>query len=282
MVEELIDLLAEPGVLANGDGPLYQRLSSALETAMERGHVTPGTLLPPERVLAARIGVSRSTVVAAYERLREAGLVERRQGSGTRIASAALARASGAREAELVQALHRNALFRGVIEGTKGGIDFLGAYLPATERLSPALLAAANEELASTLPHHGYTPHGYPPLQEAIAEHLTSRGLPTLPKQVVVTNGAQQAISLAMAFFVQRGEAIALENPTYPGAIDAATAVGAQLIPVPTGIDGARVGTIADLLARRNPKLVYLNPSFHNPTGTVMPEAARAEVARLI
>jgi DNA-binding transcriptional MocR family regulator len=282
MVEELIDLLAEPGALANGDGPLYQRLSSALETAMERGHVTPGTLLPPERVLAARIGVSRSTVVAAYERLREAGLVERRQGSGTRIAAAALARASGTREAELVQALHRNTLFRGVIEGTKGGIDFLGAYLPATERLSPALLAAANEELASTLHHHGYAPHGYPPLQEAIAEHLTSRGLPTIPKQVLVTNGAQQAISLAVAFLVQRGEAVALENPTYPGAIDAATAVGAQLIPIPGSMDGARVSAIADILANRNPRLVYLNPTFHNPTGTVMPDPARAEVARLI
>jgi DNA-binding transcriptional MocR family regulator len=282
MVEELIDLLAEPGALTQHAGPLYQRLSSALETAMERGDVSPGTLLPPERVLAARIGVSRSTVVAAYERLREAGLVERRQGSGTRIAASAVARNADTREAELVQALHRNALFRGVIEGTKGGIDFLGSYLPAPERLSPALLAAANEELASTLEHHGYAPHGYPPLQEAIAEHLTSRGLPTTPKQVLVTNGAQQAISLATAFLVQRGEAVALENPTYPGAIDAATAVGAQLIPIPTGMDGARVSAIADILANRNPKLVYLNPTFHNPTGTVMPDAARAEVARLI
>src|SRR5256885_2433008 len=235
MVEERIDLLAEPGALTQQAGPLYQRLSSDIQTAMERGTVSPGMLLPPERVLAARIGVSRSTVVAAYERLREAGLVERRQGSGTRIAAAA-GRASGTREAELVQALHRNTLFRGVIEGTKGGIDFLGAYLPATERLSPALLAAANDELASTLQHHGYSPHGYPPLQEAIAEHLTRRGLPTTPKQVLVTNGAQQAISLATAFLVQRGEAVALENPTYPGAIDAATAVGAQLIPIPTGM----------------------------------------------
>src|SRR2546430_959006 len=233
MVEELIDLLGEPGALTQQAGPLYQRLSSALETAMERGDVTPGTLLPPERVLAARIGVSRSTVVAAYERLREAGLVERRQGSGTRIASAAVARASGAREAELVQALHRNALFRGVIEGTKGGIDFLGASPPAPERPPPARPPAPNEGLASPLQHHGYTPHGYPPLQEAIAEPLTSRGLPTLPKQILVTNGAQQAISLAVAYFVQRGEAVALENPTYPGAIDAATAGGAPLSPTP-------------------------------------------------
>ncbi|MFN2592312.1 MAG: PLP-dependent aminotransferase family protein, partial [Candidatus Dormibacteria bacterium] len=182
---------------------------------------------------------------------------------------------------ELVQALHRNELFRGITEGTQG-VDFLGAYLPAPKRLSPALLASANEELSSALQHHGYAPHGYPPLQEAIAHHLTSRGLPTARSQVLVTNGAQQAISLAMAFFVQRGEAIALENPTYPGAIDAATSVGAQLISIPTGMDGARVSTIADILANRNPKLIYLNPSFHNPTGTVMPDPARAEVARLI
>src|SRR5438128_2375778 len=96
--------------------------------------------------------------------------------------------------------------------------------VPLYRRLSSALqTATANEELASTFHHHGYAPHGYPPLQEAIAQHLTSRGLPTVPNQILVTNGAQQAISLAIAFFVQRGEAVALENPTYPGAMDAAT-----------------------------------------------------------
>jgi len=284
MVDELLDLLAQPGALANGGvrGPLYQRLASALERAIELGNAAPGMLLPAERVLATRVGVSRSTVVAAYEHLREAGLVERRQGSGTRIAHTAAARASTTREAELVETLHRNVLFRAFIEGTKVGIDFLGAYLPAPERLSPALLAAADEELKTCLGGHGYAPHGYPPLQEAIAHRLTAKGLPTTANQVLVTNGAQQAISLATAFFVQRGDAVALENPTYPGAIDAASAVGAQLLPIPGGMDGARVSALADILGSRNPKLVYLNPSFHNPTGTVMPDDARAEVARLI
>jgi DNA-binding transcriptional MocR family regulator len=282
MVKSLLDLVGHPEALAGGEGPLYRRLADALVAAVDRGDAWPGTLLPPERTLAERLGVSRSTVVAAYGRLQEAGIVERRQGSGTRIAAAAGGRASSAREAELVETLHRNVLFRGVIEGTGGSVDFLGAHLAATTHLSPQLIAAAGEELGSTLGHHGYFPHGYPPLQQAIADHLTAKGVPTSARQVLVTNGAQQAISLAMAFLVQRGDPVAIENPSYPGAIDAATAVGAQILPIPVGIDGTRIASLADILARHAPRLVYINPTFHNPTGTVMPDAARAEVARLV
>ncbi len=90
--------------------------------------------------------------------------MERRQGSGTRIAASAVARASAARESLLVEALDRNVLFRGVIQGTDGAIDFLGAYLPAVPQFGPAVIRAAGVELATALTHHGYFPHGYPPL----------------------------------------------------------------------------------------------------------------------
>lgn len=281
-MDDLLELLTRSGGWSAGRGPLYQRLSSTLAAAIEGGNVTPGMRLPPERSLAAKLGVSRSTVVAAYEHLREEGLVERRQGSGTRIAAQAAIRKSWTREAELVQALDRNVLFRGIVEGGEGGIDFLGSHLPAPQHLSPALMAAANEEVAIAAQGHGYFPAGYPPLRQAIADYHTARGLPSNAAQVLVTNGAQQAISLANAFFVQRGEAVALENPTYPGAIDAATSVGAHALPLPVGVEGARVDALADVLANRSPRLVYLNPTFQNPTGTVMPAAARAEVARLV
>ena len=283
LARDFVEHLTRSNGWAAGRGPLYQRLSEALQAAIERGDVTPGMRLPAERLLAEGIGVSRSTVVAAYERLQQRGLVERRQGSGTRISPRAVARASQAREAELVEAFDRNVLFRGVIEGVDGGdIDLLGACLPGTERLSPALLATAGRELAVATAHDGYFPAGYPPLRRAIAEYLTSGGLPTTEAHVLVTNGAQQAFSLAASFFVQRGERVALENPTYPGAIDAATAVGAQLVSLPVGVEGVQVNTLREALVAASPKLVYLNPTFHNPTGTVMPDAARAEVAWLV
>lgn len=280
-VNSLLDLVGSPA-LADGEGPLYQRLAAALSDAVDRGVAWPGMLLPPERILADRLGISRSTVVAAYQRLQAAGTVERRQGSGTRVAATAGRGASSAREAELVETLHRNVLFRGAIEGTGGSVDFLGSHLPATSRMSPALIAAAGEELASAAAHAGYFPQGYPPLQAAIARQLTARGVPTSPRQVLVTNGAQQAISLAISFLLHHGDLVAMENPGYPGALDAATAAGAQIVPIPVGMDGARLGSLADILARHSPRLVYLNPTFHNPTGSVMPDAARAEVARLV
>lgn len=281
VASNLLDLVGSPA-LAEGEGPLYQRLAAALGAAVDRGDAWPGMLLPPERVLADRLGVSRSTVVAAYQVLQAAGTVERRQGSGTRVAASAGRGASSAREAELVETLHRNVLFRGVIEGTGGSVDFLGSTLPATARMTPDLIAAAGEELASAAAHPGYFPHGYPPLQAAVAQQLTARGLPTSPRQVLITNGAQQAISLAMAFLLHRGDLVAIESPSYPGARDAATAAGAQIVPIPVGMDGARLGSLADILARHAPRLVYLNPTFQNPTGSVMPDAARAEVARLV
>ncbi|HLJ08019.1 MAG TPA: PLP-dependent aminotransferase family protein [Acidimicrobiia bacterium] len=281
MAQNLLELVGSPEALAAGDGPLYQRLAAAVTAAVEEGRALPGMVLPPERALAEQMGVSRSTVVAAYDRLRDAGVVERRQGSGTRITARAAQRASNAREEELVEVMHRNVLFRGVIEGTEGRIDFLAAHHGATERF-PAVMAAANEELASAALQHGYFPGGYPPLRRAIAEYLTAKGVPTAPGEVLVTNGAQQAISLAMAFLVQRGDAVAIENPSYPGVIDAAAGVGAQMVPIPVGADGARLGALADILATRSPRVVYLNPTFQNPTGCVMPDAARAEVARLV
>ena len=280
MVDDLLRILSQPDLLAGGSGPLYQRLASAVHAALHQAQIAPGMLLPPERTLAEAVGVSRSTVVAAYDHLRDSGVVERRQGSGTRVSPGAVAQVSVAREAQLIEALHRNTLFRGVTEGTQGGIDFLGNCLTAPECF-PDLLASAQHELLGSFGHHGYYPQGYPPLQQAIADYLSAKGVPTTARQVLVTNGAQQALSLAMAFFVQRGEPVAMENPTYPGAIDAATAVGAQLLSIPVDPDGARISALADLLASRSPKLVYLNPTFQNPTGTVMGREARAEVARL-
>ncbi|MGH2717494.1 MAG: PLP-dependent aminotransferase family protein [Actinomycetota bacterium] len=281
MAQNPLELVGSPDALSTGEGPLYQRLAAAVTAAVDEGRARPGMVLPPERALAQQFGVSRSTVVAAYERLREAGVVERRQGSGTRIAARAGRQASIAREAALVEVMHRNVLFRGVIDGTEGRIDFLGAHHGATERLS-SVMEAADEELKSASVHHGYFPGGYPPLRRAIAEHLTAKGLPTVPGEVLVTNGAQQAISLAMAFLAQRGDTVAIENPSYPGAIDAAAGVGAQVVPILVGVNGAGVGALGDILATRSPRVVYLNPTFQNPTGTVMPDAARAEVARLV
>jgi DNA-binding transcriptional MocR family regulator len=262
---------------ASGSGPLYQRLAAALRTAIARGDLPVGELLPPERILARQLAVSRSTVVAAYALLCDEQLLERRQGSGTRVRSAPPRRGSG-----LPGALNRNTLFRRMTEGPGGTIDLTGAYLLEPGGLPDALLEDVYAEMAPLAATSGYSPLGYAPLREAIAAHLSARGVPTTSEQILVTSGAQQAIYMVAWLYLQRGDVALVENPTYPGALDALTAVGARLVSVRTGRYGADLAALGEHLGRSSPRLVYLIPTYQNPVGGVLAEPARRALASLV
>jgi DNA-binding transcriptional MocR family regulator len=281
-IENLVEVLRVVDGWATGRGPLYRRLAEALRAAIRRGDLASGLRLPPERMLAQRLLISRSTVVAAYDQLRQDDLVERRQGSGTRIRSAAEDRRTANPSSGLSRALGRNTLFRRITDGPDESIDLVGAYLLQTGGLPAAALIGVEREVARLSNSAGYAPLGYPPLRRAIADHLSQQGLATVPEQVLVTSGAQQAISLVASLLVQPGDTVVVENPTYPGALDAFATCGARLAWVATGRNGADVEAIAELAARAGPRLVYLIPTYQNPIGSVMPEQRRRQVARLV
>jgi len=138
-------------------------------------------------------------------------------------------------------------------------------------------VAEESQALSAT---HGYLPFGLLALRRGVANYLTERGLPTTEDQVLITNGTQQAIGLTASLFVERGEPVAVEDPTYLGAIDTYNAAGARLLPVSVGSEGVDVARLRDAVGR-GARMAYLIPTFQNPTGTVMPEAARRAVARL-
>src|SRR5579859_272505 len=178
---ELNGLLQRLDVWSAGSGPLYRRLADAVRTAITQGDLSVGELLPPERLLARRLKISRSTVVAAYEILTDERLVERRQGSGTRVC----APASRPAAPSLPGTLNRNTLFRRIIDRPGGTIDLTGAYLLEPGGVPRELMQAAASETASLAETSGYSPLGYTPLREAIASHLSQRSLPTSPDQVL-------------------------------------------------------------------------------------------------
>jgi DNA-binding transcriptional MocR family regulator len=262
---------------SGGAGPLYQRLANALRGAITRGDLGLGVQLPPERILARQLAVSRSTVVAAYELLYDEHLIERRQGSGTRVCSAPAQRANG-----LSVTLTRNTLFRRIVEGPGGTIDLTGAYLLEPGGMPADALEDIHLELASLAESSGYSPLGYPPLRAAIANHLSHRGVPTVADQVMVTSGAQQAIHMIGWLFLQRGDTALMENPTYPGALDAFTAVGARLVGVRTRRTGVDLNALNEHIGRLSPRLVYVIPTYHNPVGGVLGEPGRRMLAELI
>jgi DNA-binding transcriptional MocR family regulator len=254
-----------------GQGPLYHRLAVALRRLIEQGQLRPEALLPPERTLARALAVSRNTVAAAYELLRAEGLIERRQGSGTTVAPRRYS-PSGEYKA--------NAMFLSLLEGSTATID-LTCAVNETSPLVRELLADPATWDAGALDGSGYQPAGLPALREAVAAHLTRRSLPTTAEQVLITTGAQQALSLLARVLLRQGDLVITEEFTFPGALDAVEAVGATVATVPLTRRGADLDALERALCVQRPRLVYLQPSFHNPVGVLMPPDARRRLADL-
>lgn len=267
----LVDLL---GRWSTPDGPLYRLLAARIARLADTAELPAGLRLPPERHLAAALNVSRNTVAMAYQMLRDDGMAESRQGSGTRIGPHRTTPA----------AVHRaNGFFSGMLAGSTVAADLTLAAVECAPQVAEALEApfsvlTDSERSRALLRTPGYFPAGVPELRAAIAATLTSRhGTPTTAEQVIVTTGAQQALDLLIRCEVMPGQAAVAEDPTFPGALDALNRGGARLVGVPPG----DVERLAHVVRAHAPALVYLIPTHQNPTGMTMPAADRHRLAEL-
>jgi DNA-binding transcriptional MocR family regulator len=261
--------------------PLYRHLLTLLEGAIARGDLAAGARLPPERELAARLRVSRTTVVNAYRELESRGLVRGFVGRGTfvcavpepsatpfawrgKMSSAAL-RSSDSTLRDLVRA------------ASTPGLIGLGAGVPAIDRFPIQAFREAVDHVLKREAHavwkHGPA-EGQPKLRDAIAARCGTR-----PERVLVLAGAQQGLDLLSRCLVDPGDAVVMDRPGYLGAIQAFRAAGAKVI----GWDYARadLDELEDLLLRYRPKLIYTNPTFQNPTGLSLPIRTRRELLKL-
>jgi DNA-binding transcriptional MocR family regulator len=253
-------------------GSLTVRLTDALREAVTNGSLPPGRKLPAERALSGTLRVSRSTVVGAYDQLRSEGWLESRQGSGTFVSTVAAA-AHG-------DVFRANAIFARMI-ATSGPLIDLSVASPAADPAVLEAARAAGRELEPFTTSPGYFPAGLPALRQEIAHYLEGWGLPAVAEEILVTTGGQQALALVAAEFLRPGEPALVESPTFPGALDALRAAGARLVSVPVGDDGVAPSAVRHLLARTQPRLVYVTPTFNNPTGAMVPAEERLRLARL-
>ncbi len=242
--------------------PAYLALADRVRLLVLDGRIPLGARLPAERELAAQLGLSRTTVSGAYAELRDSGYLDSLRGSGS------VARLPSRREVQEPLA-------------ADGLLDFSKAGLPAV----PAVAAAATQAaqlLPSFLHESGFDPFGLRVLRQALADRYTARGLPTDADQVMITVGAQHAISLLARTLLGRGDRAVVESPTYPHASDALRAAGARLVPVTVTTEaGWDESGLEQAFQRTSPALAYLMPDQHNPTGRTMPAAQRERVAAL-
>jgi DNA-binding transcriptional MocR family regulator len=274
---QMVQLL---GPWSEQKGPLYERLAHAFEQVIRTGELPAQTRLPAERWLAQCLGVSRSTIVAAYALLQERGWVTSRRGSGTRVSTFSPQRSLRLRRQQL-NPLARGPVMDSYLSDHLEAID-LSAGAPAWPTgFASQECALLPHQIAASLEQYGYVPQGLPELRQAIAEYYTRSGLRTRPEQILVTTGAQQAIGLLATLLLQRGDTVILENPTFFGAIDTFRAAGARLAGVPNDASGLDLQRVSELLSARVAQCLYLIPTFHNPTANTLSELQRRDLVTM-
>jgi DNA-binding transcriptional MocR family regulator len=252
------------------DETLYLRLAEAMTDLIRSNTLPDGTVLPSQRSLAEALGIARGTVTRVYETLAAEDLIEARQGTGSRI------RARGAINS--LPGDGRLVTYTGH-HGTE--IDLTSGALPGLPIVADAFAAIDHAVLAAEVATDGYHPKGIQSLREAVADRYTRDGLPTEPDQILITSGAQHAVWLIAHALVSSGDEVIVEEPTYRGALEAFRHAGARLVSVPLRAQGLDLDHLRRRLEHRPPRLLYCQPSVHNPTGIALSRSRHRELAEL-
>ena len=259
---------------------LARQLYQALRERILDGRLASGTRLPASRDLAGLLGIARNTVIRAFDQLYAEGYVEGRIGAGTYVAELAAtvrplppaARATASTALQRLDEHHLSQPPSGPPRAFRVGVPAFDLFpFDTWARLSARFWRKPS---AARL---GYgDPAGDLQLRELIAAYLrNSRGLHCDPAQILVTCGAQQAISLCAQLLVAPGDRVAVENPGYRAAGHALAVAGAQRCGVPVDAEGLDTAALARIDGCR---LVYLTPSHQYPTGVTLSLARRLEL----
>ncbi|MEP7178099.1 MAG: PLP-dependent aminotransferase family protein [Pseudonocardiales bacterium] len=251
-------------------GPVYAALSDGITALVLDGRIATETRLPSERELAVALQTSRATVTAAYDTLRADGFLASRTGSGSFVTVPASSRGPSA-----------NGVWSVAGHDAPDVIDLSRAVLPAPPGVLEAAFASAAARLAPLTRGDGYDPSGLPALRAAVAARFTARGVATSADQILITNGALHGIDLLLRLLIGPGDRVLTELPTYSGALDAIRGNGGRVVPVPMAAAGGwQVELMRATLRQTSPRLAYLTPDFHNPTGALIDESSRRDVLR--
>lgn len=248
-----------------------------------------GDRLPANRELARILGVNRTTVTAAYAELEADGLISSHIGRGTFVSSgldaAEAARQRRTRQASpmiwssLLSEQARDTWHDGLLyHEHREDVISLAYGLPSSdlfpvEDFRRSVDRVLRREGRSVL-QLGATA-GYAPLREYIASQMAMSGIAVAPEEVLITNGCQQSLDLIRRVLVSPGDEIAIEEPTYPGAISVFCGNNDRYFTVPVTGAGLDVRFLEEALSQRRPKLIYTTPTFHNPTGSTLDAASR-------
>lgn len=277
----------------DSDEPIYRQVVRRIEEMIRNGALPEGFRLPPERRLAAALGVNRSTILNAYRELKALGLVDAHVGRGTAVLRPPAAAVPSGAGAEVPwRQLFRDSAARArdpvlsdllALTERRDLISF-AIGLPATELLPFETIGELSAEVlrdAGPAPLLHCPTEGHTPLRETLARWLASRGVHATTPQVLVVSGSQQGLDLLARVFLDPGDAVVVEEPSYIGALQVFRSSRARMLGVPVDGDGMRTDILASVLEHHRPKLIYTLPTFQNPSGAVMSLERRRHLLEL-
>lgn len=271
------------------DVTLASQLADDLTRRIHEG-LRPGSRLPSIRAMAQQAGVSRFTVVEAYDRLAASGLVQSRRGAGFFVAPRDTARAAAAvpaPEATLdtparidISWLLRSMFRESAAPGMPGGAGLLPADWLDAEMIAGAVRAVGRTVRGNFL-SYGH-PQGFPALRQQIAAQLQGIGVPAHPEHnLLTTNGVTHGLDLIARLLVGPGDTVLVEDPAWFVIFGRLAAIGARVIGVPRTPAGPDVEVLEKLAAQHRPKLFIVNSVVHNPTGHTLSAGAAYDVLRI-
>lgn len=271
------------------DKPIYVQLEKFILCGINNGDLIKGSKLPSTREASKYLGVSRNSVIAAYEELEVRGVIITKRGKGTFV------NINGKKESleynigwntkvsNYASILREEDIIKSEFSFKKGMISFKSIApedsLFNMDQFKRALLDAWTYEGANLL-NYGYA-KGYKPLIEHLLKYMEEKGIRTEGKEILITNGFTEAFDIILSCYTRDGEVVICEEPTHNTALKIMKAHGLKVVQVPIDEDGIILEKLEEAFKEHNPSFGYLIPSYNNPTGIVTKVHRRKDIFAL-
>ena len=264
---------------------IYKQIATQMKEQILSGEIAAGSTLPSERSLAQRLGVHRNTVVKAYAELKAEELIESRQGVGYVVVLPEIS-PSGGREKKVYwtgqirdEYVDMEVTFDDLFQRFDDeDIISLGSGLATTEIYNKEQVAA---DIASFITEEGKNQYFYSPyqgdkvLRQKIVSYLSTKGIRATTGEIQILAESNQALDFIVELLLKPGDAVLMEEPVSPDVYRTVELAGGKVVTIPMDQDGIHCDRLEELVLHHRPRFLYVNSSFHDPTGAVLSQERR-------
>lgn len=271
------------------DTPIYEQIEKYIMIQINDGMLQKGSKLPSTREVSSVLKVSRNSVVTAYENLESRGIIQSVKGKGTFVIESQQQTDNDfvlkwdERINEYGRKCNELDIMKTEVPWKKGMISFKSIapeekLFDLDEFKRDFQTICANE--GSKILNYGYA-KGYKPLIDYLLKYMEKKGVAIQNKDILITNGFTESFDMIISVLTDKEDVVLCESPTHNTAIKIMKARGVHIVDIPMQYDGIEVEKLEKAIIENNPKMLYIIPSYHNPTGIVMKGEKRQKVYNL-